>query len=172
MTTIAEYTLIGLKEILSTESDSVGFVKTEEGIYYFDIVQSECEFLAKCTPYYSTEPYSNNEIKGYEFEYQEKGQDFFKGSGHAQIGDIMIAYNETLPLEEEGEDYTKSLQQSFSQLESKITRLREVQVQYKIEQGCNDYTYEQGYYTIEDKIDLIENLMDEIETIIDKSKSL
>jgi len=101
---IAQYTLIGLQEILLSESESVGFIKSEEGIYYFEISQSECEFLAKCTPYYSTEPFSNTEIKGYEFEFQEKGQAFFKGSGHAQIGDVMIAYNETLPFEEEGED--------------------------------------------------------------------
>lgn len=100
---VKEYTRIGLQEILFSESESVGFIKSEEGIYYFEISQSECEFIAKCTPYYGTGAFNIDEIKGYEFEYQEKGQEFFKGSGYAQIGDVMIAYNETLPFEEEEE---------------------------------------------------------------------
>lgn len=101
---IVESTKIGLQEILLSESETTEFVKLEEGIYYFNIRQCECEFLAKCTPYYSTEPSNHSEVKGYEFEFKEKGQDFFKGSGHAQIGDVMIAYNETLPFEEKEED--------------------------------------------------------------------
>ena len=65
-----------VKEYLLAESEAVTVKSIEEDTIYFNVTDY-INFTAKAEAFYD----EDDNIKGFELEFMEEGQDFYKGSG-------------------------------------------------------------------------------------------
>ena len=65
-----------VKEYLLEESEVVTVKSVEEDTIYFNVID-DINFTAKAEAFYD----EDDNIKGFELEFKEEGQNFYKGSG-------------------------------------------------------------------------------------------
>lgn len=77
MTNFTKEHIEAVREFLAQEAETVELEIVDAEAIFFNIIQDELSYNVIANPFYD----EDDNIKGFELEFKEEGQDFYKGSG-------------------------------------------------------------------------------------------